>query len=153
VVTAWTVPVVQAVAAVPAFATSGPPDISVTPVTSASVTFSSGSGGNKNFRVDVTVMNIGGSTTDGLVATLKWSPLNGDNKRGTLGTVGAPIPTAAWKGSGTSWSAGPLAVGKTQSFTLTGTINKHDAGHSVAGTLMVTFMASGKAPSVSGTTS
>src|SRR6478609_3903270 len=148
VATAWTVPVVQAVSAVPAFAAaSGPADISAT---TGTVTFSNGPFGAKSYTVTVTIRNTGGSATTGLAATLLWTPK--DKNAGTLLQLSAPTGTARWTRvrGGQSWTAGTqVGVGGQQSFRLTGTLLK--GSNAIAGKLSVTFAASGRSAAVSGT--
>jgi hypothetical protein len=148
VVTAWTVPVVQAVSAVPAFAaTSGPADISAT---TGTVTFSNGLFGAKSYTVTVTIKNAGGSATAGLTATLNWTPK--DKNAGTLLQLSSPTGTARWTRvrSAQSWTAGTqVPAGGQQSFKLTGTILR--GSNAIACKLSVTFAASSKTAAVSGT--
>jgi hypothetical protein len=139
VVTAWTVPVVQAVSAVPAFACSGTAVLSVAPVTGTAVAITRRNDGTADFRVDVTITNTGGSATNGLVATLDWQPKGGDEKKGALGKIDPP--TAPWTAGTTSWTtAAQIKPQANQQFTLTGKLIQGKGN--IMGTLQVTFAAS-----------
>jgi hypothetical protein len=78
VVTAWTVPVVQAVASAPALAASGP----------ASLGTSSATGAVRNglYVVTVTVVNTGNSPTVNLTANLSWTSTDGALKKTSAGS-------------------------------------------------------------------
>ena len=80
--TAWTVPVVQVVAASPVFAVSGPANISGT---TGTITRSDA----KTFVVDIPVTNSGGSATSALNARLTWTPA-GDT------TIDSVTAVAGW---------------------------------------------------------
>jgi hypothetical protein len=131
--TAWSVPLVQAATAAPAFAAvSGPASLSTT---SGTITRANGL-----YTISIIVRNSGGSATQGLQAVLTSSP--------------APIQSSSnpigWSSSGpSSWTTTQeIQAGGSKSFEMTFTVNKGHVGK--ANTVTVTFTSS--APGVPPTT-
>lgn len=98
--TAWTVPLVQAAGAAPAFAVSGPADLSGT-----TGSFSRGTG--TEVVVNIVVHNNGGSATQALTATISITRLQNGNVR-PVPIYGVPADPPGWtrSGGGTTWTVG-----------------------------------------------
>jgi hypothetical protein len=139
VVTAWSVPLVQAVAATPALAgtvKSGP--ASLRHPTGTATLGSQAADGTYPLKIDVTVTNGGGSATKNLNATLNLNPKNGITIKGST-------TTGNWSGSASgttaSWSPN-TQLGANGSSTLSATLTlSGDPGHPTK--LTLTFMADG----------
>lgn len=135
VATAWAVPLVQVVAAAPAFAAvSGPASLSGA---SGSITRHDGT-----YTARISLTNTGGSATQALTATLSFSIAQGN--------VTASRP-AGWTGAVPTWTATEqIAAGGRGSFNVEFTVPPGHADDSVTVTISFTT-AGGSAGSVSRT--
>jgi hypothetical protein len=107
VASAWAVPLVQAVAASPAFAVSGPANLSST---AGAVRRN---GRSPNYSVAATVKNTGGSATQALTVVLTFT------HGVTLDEVTSPPTGWTRNGDSSSWTANaPLGVGQEVSFSM-----------------------------------
>ena len=137
VVTAWTVPLVQVVAATPALAGT---------VTSGSANLSKSSGqpgtSGNNFIVDGTVVNSGGSATVALTANLSWSSKDGSKIEKTS------VPTG-WSAVGsstsvTSWTAKTqVAANGTQPLKISFSVTNPQGKTKASGTAFVSLTTAG----------
>lgn len=111
VAAAWAVPLVQTVAAAPAFAVSGPARVEP----SGTITQTS-----RSYAVNSNVANNGGSATQGLVATVTAATRTG----GPVPITTVTSPPSGWTGAGGVWtSVGQLGPGASKPFNITFTID------------------------------
>jgi hypothetical protein len=124
VATAWSVPLVQAVAASPAFAVSGPANLSTT---SGTIDRASGT-----YTISITVRNTGGTATQALTATLSSSSA----------PIQSPTTPAGWSGGPSTYTANAqVSGGGTTTFNMTFTVPQGHIGKS--NTVTVTFTTGG----------
>ena len=124
VATAWSVPLVQAVAASPAFAVSGPANLSST---SGTIDRSSGT-----YTIAITVRNTGGSATQALTATITSSSA----------PIQSPTTPTGWSGTSPTYTANAqVAAGGTTTFNMTFTVPTGHIGK--ANTVTVNFTTGG----------
>lgn len=118
VATAWAVPLVQAVGAAPAFAVSGPANLTATAVVS-------GNGATRT--VTFTIQNGGGSATTALNATVTTQSTN-------IATV--TRTSADWSGTG-PFTANTQLAGNNATTTFVVTVTKQN--NSQPGSLVIVF--------------
>lgn len=127
VATAWSVPLVQAVGAAPAFAVSGPANLSTTSGTISRNTTTA------VYTVSITVTNSGGTASQALTATLTSS-------HSPIQSASTPV---GWSGTSPTWTSAQQ-VGPdngTRTFDLTFSVPN---GHrNTANTVTVTFTTGG----------
>jgi hypothetical protein len=133
--TAWSVPLVQAATAAPAFAVSGPAKLTVAPVEGPGVARANGV-----YTIKLTVTNSGGAATHGLTATVASSPAPlGSPSTPTTGPL--DMPSVGWSVSGPPWAADQqIPAGGSKSFNMTFSVPKGHVGK--ANTVTVTFTSS-----------
>jgi hypothetical protein len=137
VVTAWSVPLVQAVASAPALAGtvhSGPADLtssSGTPTTNGNT-----------FVINATVVNGGGSATSALTAVLSWNGADGSKiEKTTVPTGWTPVKM---KDPVTSWTANnQIAAGGSQALKISFSATNPTGKPKASGTATVSLTTAG----------
>jgi hypothetical protein len=131
--TAWSVPLVQAATAAPAFAVSGPANLSTTSGTISRA--------NGVYTINITVTNSGGSATQGLLATLTSSPA--PIQSASTPTTGLLTEArVGWSGASPTWTADlQIPANGTKTFNMTFSVPTGHVGK--ANTVTVTFATTG----------